>query len=149
MKQVYGALLLLYPRDYRSLFAGEMIAVLQEAAAGREKCGGCGLLHFAVGEVSALLKGAGVEWAAKITGGGYLRRGGNADQATELWAAESAGNEGVNEIQAAEKRVELMIRRMEYAIANHQFQKARWYSDLEQRERKKLRQLQAQYRIAE
>ncbi|MEE8199990.1 MAG: ATP-dependent Clp protease ATP-binding subunit [Candidatus Acidoferrales bacterium] len=46
--------------------------------------------------------------------------------------------EEVTEIQ---KRVKFITHRMETAIANHEFEKARFYSDEERKEREKLRQL--------
>jgi ATP-dependent Clp protease ATP-binding subunit ClpC len=46
--------------------------------------------------------------------------------------------EEVTEIQ---KRVKFITHRMEAAIANHEFEKARFYSDEERKEREKLRQL--------
>jgi ATP-dependent Clp protease ATP-binding subunit ClpC len=46
--------------------------------------------------------------------------------------------EEVTEIQ---KRIKFITHRMEAAIANHEFEKARFYSDEERKEREKLRQL--------
>jgi ATP-dependent Clp protease ATP-binding subunit ClpC len=50
----------------------------------------------------------------------------------------------INEIQ---KRVKFIVHRMETAIANHEFEKARFYSDEERKERENLRQLREKYNL--
>jgi len=52
-----------------------------------------------------------------------------------------------DEILAAEVRIKSIVRRMENAIANHEFEKARSYSDEERKERENLRQLKEKYHI--
>ncbi|MBI4466157.1 MAG: ATP-dependent Clp protease ATP-binding subunit [Acidobacteria bacterium] len=54
--------------------------------------------------------------------------------------------EEVTEIQ---KRIKFITHRMETAIANHEFEKARFYSDEERKEREKLRQLREKLNIDE
>ncbi|MFQ5696583.1 MAG: Clp protease N-terminal domain-containing protein, partial [Terriglobia bacterium] len=54
--------------------------------------------------------------------------------------------EEVTEIQ---KRVKFITHRMEAAIANHEFEKARFYSDEERKEREKLRQLREKLNLDE
>jgi hypothetical protein len=143
MRRAYEVLLLLYPRDYRRLFGGEMVAVFEQGAAEQGERGRAAFLRFAAKEMGDLLAGAGAEWISKLTSSSaYIKERRGADQRL-------AAEEGVNDSSAAQQRLELLLRRMEYAIAHHQFQKARWYSDLEQIERAKLRELQERYRVAE
>src|SRR5881275_3172000 len=51
------------------------------------------------------------------------------------------------EIVEAQKRVKFIVHRMENAIANHEFEKARFYSDEERKERENLRQLREKYNL--
>jgi ATP-dependent Clp protease ATP-binding subunit ClpC len=48
-----------------------------------------------------------------------------------------------------QKRIKFVIHRMENAIANHEFEKARFYSDEERKERENLRLLREKYNIDE
>jgi hypothetical protein len=47
------------------------------------------------------------------------------------------------------KRIDFIVERMENAIANHEFEKARFYSDEERKERENLRALRAQFNFEE
>lgn len=51
------------------------------------------------------------------------------------------------EITEARQRIKLIVNRMENAIANHEFEKARFYSDEERKEREKLNELQRKHNI--
>ena len=53
------------------------------------------------------------------------------------------------EVVEVHKRIKFVVHRMENAIANHEFEKARFYSEEEQRERENLRALQEKYNIDE
>ena len=53
------------------------------------------------------------------------------------------------EVIEAEKRLKFIVRRMENAIANHEFEKARFYSEEERKAREELRQLRAKYNLGE
>jgi ATP-dependent Clp protease ATP-binding subunit ClpC len=53
------------------------------------------------------------------------------------------------EISDVHKRIKFIVSRTENAIANHEFEKARFYSDEERRERENLRQLREKYKIDE
>jgi ATP-dependent Clp protease ATP-binding subunit ClpC len=46
-----------------------------------------------------------------------------------------------SEVSEIQKRIKFIVHRMENAIANHEFEKARFYSDEERKERENLRQL--------
>ncbi len=51
------------------------------------------------------------------------------------------------EIADVQKRIKFVVHRMETAIANHQFEKARFYSDEERKERETLRQLREKFNL--
>ncbi len=51
------------------------------------------------------------------------------------------------EVAEVQKRIKFIVHRMENAIANHEFEKARFYSDEERRERENLRQLRERYNL--
>jgi ATP-dependent Clp protease ATP-binding subunit ClpC len=51
------------------------------------------------------------------------------------------------EVAEIQKRIKFIVNRMEAAIQNHEFEKARFYSDEERRERENLRQLREKYNL--
>ncbi len=51
------------------------------------------------------------------------------------------------EVAEIQKRIKFIVHRMENAIANHEFEKARFYSDEERKERENLRQLREKYNL--
>jgi len=51
------------------------------------------------------------------------------------------------EVADIQKRIKFIVHRMENAIANHEFEKARFYSDEERKERENLRQLRDKYNL--
>ena len=53
------------------------------------------------------------------------------------------------EISDIQKRIKFIVHRMESAIANHEFEKARFYSDEERKERENLRQMREKYNLDE
>jgi len=53
------------------------------------------------------------------------------------------------EVSEVEKRLKFIVRRMENAIGNHEFEKARSYSEEERKAREDLRQLRAKYNLGE
>ncbi|HWR34830.1 MAG TPA: ATP-dependent Clp protease ATP-binding subunit [Clostridia bacterium] len=54
-----------------------------------------------------------------------------------------------DEITEVQKRIKFIVHRMENAIANHEFEKARFYSDEERKERENLRALRDKYHLDE
>src|SRR5262245_32399407 len=54
-----------------------------------------------------------------------------------------------DEITEVQKRIKFIVHRMENAIANHEFEKARFYSDEERKEREILRALREKYHLDE
>ncbi|MFC6644124.1 ATP-dependent Clp protease ATP-binding subunit [Granulicella cerasi] len=53
------------------------------------------------------------------------------------------------ELTEVQKRIKFIVHRMESAIANHEFEKARFYSDEERKERENLRELREKYHLDE
>src|ERR1700686_1104924 len=53
------------------------------------------------------------------------------------------------EFTEVQKRIKFIVHRMENAIANHEFEKARFYSDEERKERENLRALREKYHLDE
>src|SRR6201990_137164 len=51
------------------------------------------------------------------------------------------------EVAEIQKRIKFIVHRMENAIANHEFEKARFYSDEERKERENLRALRDKYHL--
>ncbi|HWR50984.1 MAG TPA: ATP-dependent Clp protease ATP-binding subunit [Bryobacteraceae bacterium] len=51
------------------------------------------------------------------------------------------------DVAEIQKRIKFIVHRMENAIANHEFEKARFYSDEERKERENLRQLRERYNL--
>jgi ATP-dependent Clp protease ATP-binding subunit ClpC len=51
------------------------------------------------------------------------------------------------ELTEVQKRIKFIVNRMENAIANHEFEKARFYSDEERKERENLRALREKYHL--
>src|SRR6202051_4702474 len=51
------------------------------------------------------------------------------------------------EITEVQKRIKFIVHRMDSAIANHEFEKARFYSDEERKERENLRTLREKYHL--
>src|SRR5512138_2546504 len=51
------------------------------------------------------------------------------------------------EVAEIQKRIKFIVHRMENAIAGHEFEKARFYSDEERRERENLRKLREKYNL--
>jgi ATP-dependent Clp protease ATP-binding subunit ClpC len=51
------------------------------------------------------------------------------------------------EVVEVQKRIRFIVQRMEAAIANHEFVKARFYSQEERKERDNLKQLREKYKL--
>src|SRR6516162_6148279 len=97
MKRVFQALLRLYPRDHRQMFAAEMSSVFEAAAEERSRQGWRSYLRFVLAEFLGLAGGAVAAWAAKLGGG----RPGPPDEVAE-----------------AERRIEALVGRTVHAIAH-------------------------------
>jgi hypothetical protein len=130
MKQAYQFMLLLYPRGYRDQFAGEMTRVFEESFAERREHRWTWSVRFAFAEMAGLIGGAAQAWI-------------DHSSAPEIPAASCSPND----LMEAQQRVDLNIAGMVHAIANHQFERARVFSDQERRAREQLRVLREKYGI--
>jgi hypothetical protein len=130
--KLYRVLLKLYPTEYQAVFAPEMTEVFEQASAEFKQRGLLGRIVFVTCECTGLLKGAAREHAAK-------------------WAAQDSyitsrcalrdSSEHRDEISQVQRRLGQLIRSMEFAIAHHDFPKARFYSDEERATRALLSRL--------
>ncbi|MFL6463922.1 MAG: hypothetical protein ACJ73N_05885 [Bryobacteraceae bacterium] len=138
--KIFTALLRLYPPEYRSAFASEMLIVLEEASRRVCRRKWAPYAHFVLIESFGLIRGAIAEWAVSLTTNSYISDQclpGHADNKENLPA----------EVTEARRQVKLVLSQMEHAIANHQFEKARFYSEEERKARENLRLLQQKYQI--
>lgn len=116
MRRAYSVLLRFYPAEYRALFQSEMLDLMEEASADQRRRGRAAFFWFSLRELAGLACGSGFEWVAKC----------------------GRSSRYLDFASPGEERGQFLIRRMEYAIAHHQFAKARYYADEERREREKL-----------
>jgi len=117
MKGIWRTLLRLYPRAHREKFGDEMEAVFEQAAEERRGQGWRYFARFLIAEMFGVLRGAGAAWIA----------GGRGAIAIGM----------PNDAASAQALIEANLRRMERAVATHQFARARFFScyDLQLRER--------------
>jgi hypothetical protein len=128
---LYRLLLGLYPRDQRERFGVEMTVVFQEAAGESRRRGAVTFVWFAMREFAGLVAGAASAWAGRLGG----RR--EADRAI------TAPLVFPDDVREVERIVQVSIDRMVYAIANHQFTQARFYSLVERKARQRLDELRS------
>lgn len=127
--QVFDFLLRLYPKDHRHLFGVEMASVLRQALEDRRAQGRGAYLWFAIWEMAGLVAGAAALWAAKLAN----RRDMEPAPETPLSPSDN--------VQETEQLIQRCIHCMTHAIANHEFEKARFYSTAERRLRQRLEDL--------
>lgn len=127
MRQAYLTLLRFYPADHREIFAPEMLDTFDQAAADVRKRGFAASVWFTTRELLGLLRGLVKERIAKWTGR-------DRDLIHEPHDLPADATE-------AQARLRGLITRMEFAIANHDFPRARFYSDKERIMREQLRRL--------
>jgi hypothetical protein len=146
MKRLYRSLLLLYPKEYRAIFAAEMQASFERGFAEQR---GLALARFTIAEIAGLLKGAAAERFAKMTSSAYMNRLCLSERMRpanvtreEWWPAGAAVPEDLIE---AQNRVELNLNQMVHALATHDFAAARDYSNEDLRAREDLRILRRRY----
>ena len=53
------------------------------------------------------------------------------------------------EVVEVQKRIRFIVQRMEASIVNHEFEKARFYSEEERKERDNLKQLHEKYKLVD
>jgi hypothetical protein len=140
MRQAYRAILRLYPAEHRSMFAPEMMETFDEAAADWRKRGSAAYICFSACELTGLLSGLITEWISKWTArDSYI---------TSRCLSKQESNQPT-EIVEIEKRLQRLIGCMEFAIANHDFPKARLYSDEERIVRAQLHRVMREYKLNE
>jgi len=158
MTRAYRALLRLFPQDYQTFFGAEMIATFDRASEERRALNRFGYIRFAAAELAGLAMSAPLEWIAKMTTSESvrgravpdLRRMRPAGMPRELWFSQASRcNRVPDEIVEAQRHVDLCLRRMEHAIATHDFPGARHYSNEDLKAREHLHRLRAQYGLGE
>jgi len=154
-QRAYKYLLRLYPRDYRAMFASEMLAAFEQASEERHG------YRFVLAELMGLLMGAALEWIAKLTSDSSVRGRVLPDRLRMRppgvpWEVHYAGafagwppSALPDEVADAERRVKQLVDRIVHAIANHDFEGARNCSLQERQERDRLRLLRRKYQIGE
>lgn len=130
MKRAYELLLILYPQAHRAEFSDEMRQVFEAAAAERREQGRASYLGFALAETLGLIAGAARAWLTP-------------ERAAQMAVAKY--RHLPREVAEAQQCVDDNIARMVHAIANHQFEKARDFSNLEREARANLRMVQERY----
>lgn len=132
MRRAYTALLRLYPAEHRDVFAAEMLDTFDRAHADWRRRGTLAFLCFAGWELTGLLQGLITEWMAKRSAGhNYVSTCSRLKGECDL-PEDAAG---------MRKHVERLVRNMEFAIAHHDFPKARFYSEQERVARERLERL--------
>jgi hypothetical protein len=133
MKRAYRFCLLLYPREHRDQFAEEMIQVFEEASAESRAQGWAWYVRLAFAEITGLMGGAAGAWLAPEPAPGV--------------PVTSASRHTPHELIEAHRRIDENIAGMVHAIANHQFERARFLSDQERQARENLRVLREKYQV--
>jgi hypothetical protein len=145
MKKAFAALLRLYPRRYRRQFGAERAAVFEQALdAERERPLGS-FVRFLGAELLGLVVGAGTEWIARFSSPNYGRSDCN-------MMKETVSEQGTSlpvEITQSQERIRELVGNMVKAIATHSFEKARFYSNEERKEKENLRLLMEKHGLRE
>lgn len=111
---LWRVFLKLYPREHREQFGAEMRAVFEEASNERREW--LERMHFCLREIAGLMWGAMKE---------HFRR-------------DPPAPHDPSPAVKLRTQIETNLRRMEHAIANHQFDRARFYSYYDLKLRDKL-----------
>jgi hypothetical protein len=140
MRNFYKAVLRLYPAEYRAAFAGEILQTLDQAVSERRTRGRASFISFIVGELIGVLSGLFSEWMAKWTSReGYVTLRCSPSTVLDLPA----------EVVEAQQCLDRALASMVFAIAHHDFPKARFYSNEERVTRALLQRLMRKYRPEE
>jgi hypothetical protein len=136
MKRIYSVFLSLYPREYRDLFGPEVLNVFAQAAQ-EHRARGLGVwVWFMASELSGAVISAGSHWVDRLSARHQLA-------VPEPAGARPSGL--FSAVQEAQNRVDFNLRRMEHAIAHHDFVGARAYSIEDLKAREDLRKLRDRY----
>ena len=138
MVRAYDFLLRLYPREHRATFGAEMRNVFADASAEQRGRGWLAYSCFLFSEFAGLLLGSGRQWLLQTSRGveAPVLEGATADPGMPA------------DVAQARQRISNNLRRMEHAIANHQFTQARFFSEVDRREREHLKSLCEQHGIS-
>jgi post-segregation antitoxin (ccd killing protein) len=136
MKGAFQLCLILYPREHRDRFAEEMTQVFEQAAEERRALGWTWYVTFALGEIVGLLVGAAEAWMR-------VREVSAPKPVAKVAAASSSYVP--QELLEAQQRVDANVAAMVQAIANHQFERARFLSNQEREARANLTSLREKY----
>jgi hypothetical protein len=136
MKRIYGVFLRLYPREYRDLFGPEVLSVFAQAAEEHRARGWSVWVWFLMSELSGALASAARHWIDR-----FAARRCAADP--EIAGGRRSGL--FSALDEAQNRVDRNLKRMEHAIAHHDFVAARAYSIEDLKAREDLRRLRDRY----
>lgn len=120
----YNSLLRLYPARDRELFTQEMSSTFERSASEHRSRGLVAFLFFVLRESFDLLKGIAVAWTTRVQQRDYI-----SDRTLTATAHNLETSCIPAEVEEAEQRIQLNLARMERALAIHDFEKARVYSD--------------------
>jgi hypothetical protein len=137
MWRTYEWILRFYPAQFRANFAAEMLQVFDEAIERVRGQGALSLMRFTGREIVGVLAGLVREWIAR-------------SWAPDLYvvarSTRSSEPDLPPEILETRRHVQQLIRRMEFAIAHHDFPNARRYSYEERVAREHLNWLMDDHR---
>lgn len=155
MRRAYEILLRFYPRDFKAAFSCEMASAFERTAEERRVHGRAALARFALAELGGLFIGAAAEWLAKLRTDPSIR-GRTLPDRLLMRPPGVSWNDYYGlpapvpmEVAEAQQRTEFLVNRIVYAIAHHDFERARTYSYQECEARENLRQLRAKYNLSE
>jgi len=135
MKRIYAIFLRLYPREYRDLFGTEVLDVFAQTAEENRRRGIGAWLLFLMVELSGAVASAARHWVDHFS----------PRDAAHLEFAGSNRMQLFSTVQEVQNRIDLNIKRMTQAIANHDFARARQYSYEERKTREELQRLRDFY----
>jgi len=160
MRRVYETLLRLYPRDFRAPFTSEMLRAFDSAASDRRAQGQPSYIRFALTELIGVVMSAGREWLAKLSTDSSMRGRSLPDRLMmrppgvpwEAYYGDALVNSPESavpyEVMEAQRRTQLLVERIVYSIAHHDFEGARTYSYQERQARENLRLVRERYKCS-
>jgi hypothetical protein len=131
-----------------------MASAFEEASQDRRRRGRGVYVRFVLAELAGLAMGAGIEWIAKLTTDASVRGRSLPDRLLTHprgvpWEAHYAGAFLPDEVKQAQQQTDALVQRMVHAISDHDFLRARAFSEQERQARENLRTLRAKYQIDE
>ncbi len=135
MKRLYALILRLYPRDYRDLFGPEVLNVFVEAADEHRQRGLTQRIRFFIIEFSGAIMSAARHWIDRLP----------CNRALHSETVGATRSQLFTSAQTAQNQVDVNVRRMMHAIANHDFVGARNWSYEEKKARAELERLRDLY----